>query len=126
MKEPHPRIYVEFRPAGADPEPAFPALLDTGGHYCILNEEVATLVRDQLTDRLGEAILHTAHGKLRGELYILGIELIAHVGETLDLDVVAFIAPEWRGPSFLGYLGMLDRLRFAIEPETNRFYFARR
>ena len=126
LAEPHPRIYVEFRPTGCDRKLVFPALLDTGGHYCILNEDVATLISDQLTEYLGETTLRTAHGLLRGTLHIVPIELIAEVGENLNLEVVAFIPSEWRGPSFFGYTGVLDRLRFAIHAETNRFYFGPR
>ncbi len=125
VDELHPRIYVEFRPKGADSDPSFLALLDTGGHYCILSEEVASSVRNHLSDCLGQTVLRTAHGPVRGELYMLTIELLAEAGEHLDIDAVVFIAPGWRAPSFLGYSGMLDRLRFALNPQTNRFYFAR-
>lgn len=125
LDEPHARIYVEFRPPGADQDLSFRALLDTGGHYCILNEEVAAFFGDQFGESLGETVLRTAHGPVRGPLYLLRIELIARVGEDLEFEVVALIPPGWRAPNFFGYSGVLDRLRFAIDPESNRFYFAR-
>lgn len=121
QREAQPRIYVKFRPPGiADP---LLALLDTGGHFCILNHEVVPLIRDQLTHRLDESVLHTARGPIRGELYILTLELIAERGANLIIDSTAFISPEWRAPNFLGYSGVLDRVRFAIDPRTNLFYF---
>ena len=121
-RETKPRIYVELRPLGVDN--SFLALLDTGGHYCILSPDVRESVEDRLTDFLGQEKLRTAHGLLRGELFILPIQLLADEGEHLDLEVVAFAAPDWHGSSFMGYTGVLDRLRFAIDPHTNRFYFA--
>jgi hypothetical protein len=121
LPETEPRIYVEFRPEGVPN--SFLALLDTGAPYCILNREVTALVKEQLTDPLGPTALKTAHGRLQGELYLLRLVLIADTGEDHDLDSVVFIAPDWEGPSFLGYSGLLARLRFAVDPRTNRFYF---
>ncbi|MCP4660388.1 MAG: hypothetical protein GY856_33725, partial [bacterium] len=43
LRESQPRIYVKFRPAGVPI--VFWALLDTGAHFCLLNEEVAGLVQ---------------------------------------------------------------------------------
>ena len=123
IQEAEPRIYVRFSPRGV--RASFFALLDTGAHYCILHQHVVDLVQGQLTDHLGETVVRTAHGPVGGELYILRIELIADVGEHLDIDAVAFISPSWQAPSFIGYTGMLDRLRFAIDPQINRFFFGR-
>ncbi len=121
LPETEPRIYVEFRPQGVPT--SFLALLDTGAPYCILNDEVTRQVEDQLTDHLGPAVLRTAHGTAHGELYLLRIILIADTGADHDLDSVVFIAPEWRTSSFIGYSGVLDRVRFAVDPHANRFYF---
>lgn len=121
LPETEPRIYVEFRPQGVTT--SFLALLDTGAPYCILNHEITRLVEDQLTDHLGPAVLRTAHGTAHGELFLLRIVLIADSGEDHDLDSVVFVAPEWHASSFIGYSGVLDRVRFAVDPHTNRFYF---
>ncbi len=123
--DPHSRIYVRFRPEGVDANISFLALLDTGGHYCILNEDVAALVRERLVGSLGPLDLLTAHGLVRGDLYLLRIELVSDVGEDLDLETVVFVSADWRGPNYIGYTGVLDRLRFAVNPASNRFYFGR-
>ncbi len=123
LEEKFPRIYVQFRPGGAGPESSFLALLDTGAHYCILNAHVASQIEDELTDCLGEMCLRTAHGSVRGSLYAHTIELIAEAGENLSIPSTLFISPEWRASSFLGYTGALERLRFALDPQVNRFYF---
>ena len=121
--DPHARVYVKFRPGGASAGAMLLALLDTGGHYCILDEVAAASVKDQLTDHLGSATLRTAHGPVSGELYVLRIELVAEVGQDLAFEAVTFIASEWRAPSYLGCTGALDRVRFAVDPENNRFFF---
>jgi len=125
LAEPYPRIYVRFRPQGADISLSLLALLDTGAHFCILNQEVADFARHQLTETIGQARLGTAYGVLSGELYRLGIELVAQIGDDLDIETVALITPDWHGPSFIGYCGALERLRFAVDPTVNRFYFGR-
>ncbi len=76
-----------------------------------------------MTDSLGHERLRTAYGPIEGELWILPIRFLAEEGEHVDLEVVGFVAPDWHGPSFLGYTGALDRLRFGIDPYLNRFFF---
>ncbi len=121
LVEPLARIYVEFLPQGS--ELAFLALLDTGGHYCILSPAVVDLIGDHLTDHLGPADLRTAHGVVAGELYKHGITLIAKRGRPLEIDATVFVSADWQGPCFLGYAGVLERLRFAVDPYANRFFF---
>ena len=122
-EEAQPRIYVRFRPEGTDPHRSFLALLDTGAHFGILHEEVAKLIQHRLTDPIGSVKLRTALGPVQGELYRYRIQLVAEVGRDLFVDSTLFVAPGWRGPSFLGYSGALERLRFAVDPRANRFYF---
>lgn len=61
--ESQPRIYVRFRPEGVDSRRSFLALLDTGAHFGILNEEVALLIQDQLIEPIGSIRLRTARFK---------------------------------------------------------------
>jgi len=121
FEDPQPRIYVKFRPAGA--KNPYVALLDTGAHYCVLAREIADSIRDHLTESIGETIFRTAQGLVRGDLYAHTVTLLAERGKPLDIDSVLFISPDWQAPSFLGYVGVLDRMRFAVDPRWNRFYF---
>ena len=121
IREAQPRIYVKFRPAGSDA--SFLALLDTGAHYCILNTTAAELVGDQLVDNLGEFAVQTARGLIRGDLYRHTITLVAQEGESLDLDAVIFVPPDWEAPCYLGYAGALQFARFAIDPRYNLISF---
>ncbi len=115
------RIYVRFRPQGADSRLSFLALVDTGAHYCILNEGVAELVRDQLTEDVGEVRLRTAQGPVAGKLYLHRIEILAEVGDNVEFESTILVCPDWQAPCFLGYAGALDRIRFAVNPERNHF-----
>ena len=120
-KEPLARIYVPFRLHGVAIR--LMALLDTGGHFCIFGPEIVEMVGDVLSGSDEEASLLTSQGRLIGGLYRHGIELLAEEGEDLELEATVFVSPDWRGPSVLGYTGVLDRVRFAVDPRTNRFYF---
>ncbi|HKI06536.1 MAG TPA: hypothetical protein VKK31_31460 [Thermoanaerobaculia bacterium] len=39
------------------------------------------------------------------------------------LDATVLVSQDWFGGSFIGYEGLLQRIRFAVDPETNLFYF---
>ncbi|MCP4546636.1 MAG: hypothetical protein GY835_09255 [bacterium] len=121
LKEAQPRVYVKFRPAGV--EGSFVALLDTGGHFCILNRLTSALLSDHLADSMGLFTIQTAHGRLVGELYRHTITIIAEVGESLQVESTLFVPPDWEGPCFIGYSGVLDRMCFAVNPRANSFHF---
>ncbi len=70
-------------------------------------------------------VLSTRFGRFGGRLYRGLITLPVDEGEPLDVDATVFISPDWRGPNFLGYEGLLQRIRFAVDPESNLFYFGR-
>jgi len=112
---------VRFRPHGTDT--SFLALLDTGGHFCILSREVAKSIRGQLDDPFDSTELRTARGLIQGELHRHTIELIGESGQALDVQATVFVSPDWIGTSFLGYSGVLERVRFCIDPGSNSFYF---
>jgi hypothetical protein len=45
------------------------------------------------------------------------------LGRSLNLDATFFVSREWRGITFLGYVGLLDRIRIALDSPANFFYF---
>lgn len=121
IREPLPRIYVKVQPEGC--EISFLALLDTGGHYLILSPDVFEEIGDRLVEKVGQAELQTAVGSVRGDLFLHRVTLVAGRGEPLDFEVTVFVSPDWPGPCFLGYVGALDRVCFAVHPGNNRWYF---
>ena len=64
----------------------------------------------------------------RGQTYLMSAEIAADEGDDISLTVIVFI-PQldpgeiWTLPSFVGLEGMLQRIRFAVDPETSLFYF---
>ncbi len=116
------KVYVEFRLA--DTDRAFLGVVDTGAPYCILSSEVAAQLRPNLVSPIGSAKISSRFGGSHdGELYRHSMTLLASHGEALDIDTTLWVCSDWPGPCFLGYLGVLDRIRFALDPSANRFYF---
>jgi len=67
--------------------------------------------------------ISTRLGTIGGQLLRLPLTFIADEGRSLDLDATFFVSREWRGATFLGYVGLLDRLRIALDSPSNLFYF---
>lgn len=98
------------------------ALVDTGAAYCIFNSEITEALG--FSPHQGEAIsLSTRFGSIRGTLQRLTIGLLAEQGDSLNIDATLFVTDEWNHGNFIGYGGFLDRVRFAVDPGTNSFYF---
>lgn len=62
-------------------------------------------------------------GLLDGTIQRLPITLIAEEGDHLTIDASVFVTDAWHHGHFLGYSGFLERLRFAIDPFSNTYYF---
>jgi hypothetical protein len=64
-----------------------------------------------------------------GRLYRLSLTLLADEGEDVTIQTTAFLpereeAEHWGDmPCLLGLHGCLERLRFAVDPRTEHFYF---
>jgi hypothetical protein len=92
------------------------ALLDTGAKWSVLGGAVAQRFLDE-TQALGEpTTMSTRLGRIRGHLQRMSITLLAEDG--LDHPVAATVVatPEWDGPFVLGYSGMIERIRIALDP----------
>ena len=64
---------------------------------------------------------------LSGFVVRLNIQLTADMGENLDVDSTVFVPDSvdlWGDfPCFIGLGGFLERIKFAIDPNTDTFYF---
>lgn len=103
------------------------AVLDTGAPYAILSPAIAKaagFTSDQALDRISMLV---RGGWLDGSLTRLSITLQATQGNDLTVDTTAFIPDSqdsWGDfPSFLGLTGFMERVRFAIDPNTDTFFF---
>jgi hypothetical protein len=100
------------------------ALLDTGSQWCILPAQIAVALDEAtLSHEPGER-LSTRLGTFAGRLVRIPLALVAEEGETLDVDATWFVSPDWPGPAVIGWKGCLERIRFALDPIREEFYFA--
>jgi hypothetical protein len=115
------KIYV--RVAVGAPDFVTTAMLDTGSTYSVLDADVADQLgafeeADAPTVEMG-----TRRGILRGRLVRRQMWLLADEGDSLEVDGTFWVSPEWRHGHFLGYAGLLQRIRFALDPKSNQLYF---
>jgi hypothetical protein len=119
-----PRITVVVKIDGFETQ----AVVDTGGVYFVCDPQIPNTLNLNPSAGLEVPPLRIGIDKYRGNLHRLAITLVAEKGESLELEVAAFIprldpGQEWQKPSFLGLQGCLEFLRFAVDPGTNAFYF---
>jgi hypothetical protein len=119
-----PRILIRISIEGFQTQ----AVVDTGGVYLVCDPGMADLLDLSPTSSLGSGALIIRGSKYEGRLQRMSIEVLADRGESLPLDVTAFVprlAPgqAWPFPSFLGLQACLEFLRFAVDPGENAFYF---
>ena len=104
---------------------SFYAIVDTGAPYCIFDTELSEALGLSFDD--GESFkLRTAYGEVTGTIQRLMIKLVAEQGDSLEIDASVFVTDDWTYGNFLGYSGLLERIRFAFDPGTNSFYFGPR
>lgn len=115
-----PKIFVKIEPNSL----GMPILaqLDTGSSWSILDPEVAREL--SLLDGGGmSAKISTRLGVFDGRLERTQIAILADDGDTLNVEATVFVSPDWIGGNFIGYGGLLERIRFAVDPSDNVFYF---
>lgn len=99
------------------------AMVDTAAPWCIFEERIGKLIRGSFERVSQDVSLSTRLGTFIGSLYRGPLFIPALDGEPLDLEMTVFVSPDWQGPNFVGYQGLLQRMRFAVDPEANLFYF---
>lgn len=115
-----PKIYIPVIPG--DWQTPTLAQLDTGAAWSVLDTEIAEDLG--LFDELGEHTnLSTRLGSMEGILVRTPFTLVAEEGTSLRIDATVFISRDWQEGTFLGYGGMLERIRFAVDPRENDFFF---
>ncbi len=124
-RETHPRLILEIDIEGVMTE----AVVDTGGVYLLCTPHVAKrldLAEENSVSAVQELLFRGT--VVRGRLHRLNLTLLAEVGESLTVEVTAFV-PEpdeeeiWGDIlCILGLFGCLERIRFAVDPSTETFY----
>jgi hypothetical protein len=104
------------------------AMVDTGAPYCILDPEAAAALSVDESSIIAYDRLTIRGHVFNGGICRLPITLMADRGDGLTIDATVFIpslepGQLWTAPNFLGLGGFLERLRFAVDPFQNLFYF---
>ena len=103
------------------------AVVDTGAPYVICAPDIARRAGIDPASALKKDRMLIRQMRLDGFVYRLNLTLKAEVGEDLNVDATVFVpeVEEFWGdfPSFIGLAGFLERIRFAIDPNTDTFYF---
>lgn len=116
------RVYVKVAVDGME-EP-FLALLDTGAEWSVLDPEIAG--ESGLAEVDGQEItMEHRHGRTAGKLVRARLTMLADEGDGLDVEATVFVPVEhWpTGRNFIGYLGFLERIRVALDPQSRDLYF---
>lgn len=101
-------------------------MVDTAAPWCIFEPTLSDFIRESFDQVSEEVRLSTRLGPFVGSLYRGPLFVPALEGEPLDVEVTVFVSSDWPpGENFLGYEGLLQRIRFAVDPEENLFYFGR-
>jgi hypothetical protein len=119
------RIILQVEIGGAYIE----AIVDTGSPYVVCPPYLSDVIGFDPADAI-ESVPFLIRGiRMRGNLYRVNILLPADEGEDIMVDGTVFVPDEeWQEswgehPAFIGLTGCLERMRFAVDPENDRFYF---
>jgi len=114
------KIFVKIEPTSLNA--VILAQVDTGAAWSMLDAEIAEEL--SLLDGDGERRrISTRLGSYEGRLERTRIAIVADEGESLSIDATVWVSPDWHGGTFLGYAGLLESVRFAVDPGENAFYF---
>jgi hypothetical protein len=109
--------------------PPMEAVVDTGAPWCILDPSMAELLDVRESDAGAQLQqLQTRWGLIEGQLHRVTVSLLAEDGNSLEFETTVLIPtvpPDttWNRPNFIGLNNFLSRVRFAVDPNENAFYF---
>ena len=104
------------------------AVVDTGAPWSVLNPDRAEKLQNYSMEYRDLRILIRGMN-YRGDIWRIPVEMIAHEGQGFRFEASVFVPKfrsefdTWNLPEFVGLQGFLDRIRFAVDPEENLFYF---
>lgn len=100
------------------------AMLDTASKFTVIPADLAPHVGLDTSSSSADISLSTRFGSFDGYLVRLDIEFCADAGEPIRTDCAAVVCPNWPSGPVIGWKGCLEGLRFGLDPQINRFYFA--
>jgi hypothetical protein len=123
-----PRIMIEVEIEGEQEA----AVLDTGAPYLVCSPALAERLWLDPEDALEATTIRIQGVPIRGLIYRTNFVLHAREGNGLDFQATAFVPDTDQSlptnllpVTFLGLHGCLERVRFAVDPSSETFYFGR-
>jgi hypothetical protein len=101
----------------------FEGLLDPAAEWCVLTPTIAEDLGIALQSGEGNWRLQSRFGTISGDLIRIPLIFPAVEGEQVTVDATWFVSADWPGPLVIGWKGCLERLRFALDPGDESFYF---
>ena len=104
-------------------------IVDTGALWCVIGPKDAAGIDEDRLEPLFDDALWVRGTRYKGNVYRMPITLFDEGdGSDVTVDATVFVptlnpGEEWFHPNFLGLDGFLHRLRFAVDPAENAFYF---
>ncbi len=103
------------------------AILDTGAPFLVCSPLLAQALKPEASTALGTTAMLIRGYLVRGSLHLFTLTMLAELGDDLTLEVTAFVPDAGQLtealPTFLGMQGCLERMRFALDPTSDTFYF---
>lgn len=124
-QETSPRIFLRVSIEGIETD----AFLDTGAPFVVCKPEIAEVLG--FDPASGEPLekFNIRDSRLDGHLHRMNITLLAEQGAPLSVEATVFVPDlmphqDWGNfPAVLGMGGFLERIRFAVDPSQDQFYF---
>lgn len=103
------------------------ALFDTASTWSVIGPDIFSALDSDELDLLDDGpTLSTRFGCFETHFVRVPVTFTADFGSDLSMEATLLYVPEWTHVPVVGHRGLLERVRFAVEPgkEEDRFYFA--
>lgn len=98
------------------------AMLDTGATGLVLRWPIPERVLPLYLS--GRPEVRGLGGNVHeGRSFVATLLLQADEGETLRVEALVWASETFNGANLVGYGGLLEKVRFAVDPDRNLFYF---
>lgn len=116
-------IYIPLDIPLSDGSVTVLAFVDTGAPYLIIGPDEIELLGLKPHPAAAEIRMDTRVGSICGFLDRLALRIPAEDGDSLRVEVMVFASRDWNEGVFAGYEGCLSNINFAVQPQTNHFFF---
>lgn len=105
------------------------AIVDTGSPFVVCPPSLAPLIGLDPAEALYASEFKVRGITMTGDLHLLDVLFHADAGEPLMVEATVFVPHDrWKEiwgelPAYIGLTGCLERMRFAVDPDQDRFYF---